>query len=93
MLDWSTPGPKYYEMVMDHMHLAGMKLLPIINRKDHPQQYREWYAYYGFRKMLAALEAGNWHVASAELIDSEYTQLVGKRAYRLAAMLKLGVDV
>jgi hypothetical protein len=56
MLDWSIPGKKYYEMVIDHMHLSGMKSLPIINRKDHPQQYREWYAYFGFRKMLASLE-------------------------------------
>ena len=56
MLDWSIPGKKYYEMVIDYMHLAGMKALPIVNRKDHPQQYREWYAYFGFRKMPASQE-------------------------------------
>lgn len=25
--------------------------VPIINRKDHPREYREWYAYYGLRHL------------------------------------------
>lgn len=56
MLDWSKPGAKYAEMATDFLRLMGIRSggMPVVSRKAHPQQYREWYAYYGFRRLLAS---------------------------------------
>ena len=54
MLDWSRPGLKYGEMAKDMAAAMGAKSLPIIGRTSHPKQWRDWYAYYGFRKLLAS---------------------------------------
>lgn len=44
----------------------------------------------GFRKMLAALEAGDSERAARELLDSKYAGQVGPRAERLAEQLRTG---
>lgn len=56
MLDWSKPGQKYAEMADAFCAKMGRKpgSHPVINRKDHPNEYRDWYAYYGWRKLLAS---------------------------------------
>ena len=56
MLDWSKPGAKYAELALSHGQLMGFKKdsYPVISRKAHPQQWRDWYAYYGFRKLFAS---------------------------------------
>lgn len=58
MLDWSKPGKKYGEMAADFIHLQGIKNgnVPIISRAQHPQEWRDWYAYYGFRRLFASQE-------------------------------------
>lgn len=43
-----------------------------------------------FTKMLAALRRGDWDVAAAELLDSDYHVDVGPRAERLAKQLVTG---
>lgn len=40
-----------------------------------------------FRKFLAALEAGHYALASAEMLDSRWAKQVGRRAHRLASMM------
>ncbi len=45
----------------------------------------------GFRKMLAALQAGDYAEAARELLDSKYATQVGARAKRLAVQLETGV--
>ena len=47
----------------------------------------------GFRKftrMIAAIEAGDFDRAAAELLDSSYARQVGRRADELAELLRLG---
>jgi lysozyme len=44
----------------------------------------------GFRRMLAALEAGDWAAASAQMLLSRWASQVGTRAARLAAMIRTG---
>jgi lysozyme len=44
----------------------------------------------GFRKMLSAMQAGEWATAAAELLDSKYHRQVGQRAERLARQLETG---
>ena len=44
-----------------------------------------------FRQMLAAVQAGNYHRASADMLISAWANEVGGRATRLAAMMRLGV--
>lgn len=58
MLDWTTPAKKYAEMALDFVHLQGIKNgnIPVIKRETHPQEWRDWYAYYGFRKLKASQE-------------------------------------
>lgn len=55
MLDWDRPGPKYAEMVTELANAMGVKKgeakFPVIGRRTHNRQWREWYAYYGFRGM------------------------------------------
>ncbi len=43
-----------------------------------------------FRKMLAALEAGDYEKAAEEMLDSRWAKQVGKRAERLWAMMMTG---
>lgn len=40
----------------------------------------------GFRKMLAALEAGNYPLAAEEALDSKWAKQVGNRAKRIAEL-------
>jgi len=44
----------------------------------------------GFRKMLAAVEAGDYARAAAEMMDSRWADQVGRRADTLAEMMKRG---
>lgn len=44
----------------------------------------------GFKKMLAALERGDWADAAAEMRDSRWAMQVGNRAIELAAMIRSG---
>ena len=45
-----------------------------------------------FKKMLAAIEQGNYREAASEMIDSKWARQVGQRAYELSRIIKLGVD-
>lgn len=44
----------------------------------------------GFKKMLAALEAGDYETAAKEMLASRWAAQVGKRAQENAAMMKSG---
>jgi lysozyme len=44
----------------------------------------------GFRKFLAALEAGDYRAASAEMMDSTWYKQVGDRAHRLSVQIESG---
>jgi lysozyme len=44
----------------------------------------------GFKKFLAALQAGNFYTASLEMLDSRWAFQVGKRAKRLAEIMRNG---
>lgn len=56
MLDWSNPARKYAEMALDLVRLMGVKngSIPVISKASHPQQWRDWYAYYDFRRLLGS---------------------------------------
>lgn len=43
-----------------------------------------------FRKFLAALEAGDYKTAAAEMLDSLWSKQVGDRAQRLAMQIETG---
>lgn len=43
-----------------------------------------------FKKMLAAIEAGDYAAAAAEMLASRWAEQVGKRAVTLAKMIKEG---
>jgi lysozyme len=43
-----------------------------------------------FRKMLLALEGGDYALAADEMLDSEWRQQVGERATRLANIIRTG---
>jgi lysozyme len=43
-----------------------------------------------FKKMLAAMESGNWELAAGEILNSKYANDVGDRAKRLALQLMTG---
>ena len=45
-----------------------------------------------FRRMLAALETGDWARAAAEMMDSKWARQVGSRALRLQRMMETGDD-
>lgn len=45
----------------------------------------------GFRKMLAAIEAGDYRTAAQEMRDSKWAAQVGRRAVTLARMMARGV--
>lgn len=44
----------------------------------------------GFKKMLAALEEGNYEQAASEVLDSNYAKQVGSRAIEIAAQIRNG---
>lgn len=44
----------------------------------------------GFKKMLAALEAGDYEAAAREMLDSKWAQQVGRRATELAEIMRTG---
>lgn len=44
----------------------------------------------GFRRMRAAIAAGDWDRAAAEALDSRWARQTGKRAGHIAAMLRSG---
>lgn len=44
----------------------------------------------GFKKFLAAMQAHNWKVAAAEMMDSRWAHQVGRRATRLRDMVLTG---
>jgi len=44
----------------------------------------------GFKNLIAAVEAGNWDAAAAEMLDSKWAKQVGKRAERLAEKMRKG---
>ncbi len=48
------------------------------------------YRFSGFKRMLQAMEVGNWSLASTEMLDSKWSQQVGKRALTLSAMMRYG---
>ena len=43
-----------------------------------------------FKKMLAAIEKGEWKEAARELLDSDYARQVGLRAQRLSKQIETG---
>jgi len=43
-----------------------------------------------FRRMLAALQAGDWAEAARQALDSRWAQQVGSRAHRVAALIEEG---
>lgn len=50
-----------------------------------------WPRLAGFKKALAAMQAGDWSAASAEMLNSKWASDVGDRAKRLARMVRTGV--
>lgn len=44
----------------------------------------------GFRKALAAIKAGEWDTAAAEMLDSKWKSDVKDRAYELAEQIRTG---
>jgi len=44
----------------------------------------------GFKKMIAALNEGDFEKAADEMLDSKWEKQVGRRAYRLSSMIRLG---
>jgi len=44
----------------------------------------------GFKRMLWALEAGDYALAAAEMLDSRWAQQVGRRAVELAEAMRTG---
>ena len=45
-----------------------------------------------FRKMIAALERGDYNAAADEMVDSKWYHQVGNRSKRLVAMMRTGED-
>lgn len=55
MDDWGAkPWAVYADKANKLLRSLGSNLHPVINREKHPQEWREWYAYYGARRMLAS---------------------------------------
>ena len=44
----------------------------------------------GFKKFLAAMEAGEWETAGVEMLDSKWAEQVGPRSTRLRDLLLEG---
>ena len=43
-----------------------------------------------FRRMISALDKGNYHTAAREMLDSRWAVQVGRRSRRLASMMREG---
>jgi hypothetical protein len=57
MDDWSVkPGTVFAEKAVRFRKDIGANTHPVISRQQHPQQWRDWYAYFGFRKLYASQE-------------------------------------
>ncbi len=58
LADWSKPGAKYAEMAIEYGKARGLKGSghPVISKREFGKQWREWYAYYGWRKLTAIQE-------------------------------------
>jgi lysozyme len=46
----------------------------------------------GFKKMLVAVQVGEWKAAAMEMLDSNWSSRVGNRAITLAKMMTTGDD-
>ena len=46
----------------------------------------------GFKKMISAIEKSDWQMAAIEMLDSKWSEQVGRRATELAQMMKTGED-
>lgn len=44
-----------------------------------------------FKKMIAALERGDYHAAATEMLDSKWAKQVGDRALRLSKIIETGI--
>lgn len=44
----------------------------------------------GFKKFLSALQVGDWKTARNEMLDSQWANQVGARAYRLSIQIETG---
>lgn len=47
----------------------------------------------GFRRTLAHMQAGNYELAAEAMLESRWASQVGRRATRLAQMMRTGADV
>lgn len=57
MDDWSTkPWKTFAEKAIAFRKAIGAESHPVISRDKHPQEWKDWYAYYGFRSMYASQE-------------------------------------
>ncbi len=48
--------------------------------------------FHGFKKMIAALARNDYHIASAELLNSKWANQVGPRSSELVKILWSGID-
>lgn len=57
MDDWGAkPWATFAEKAIAFRKAIGADSHPVISREKHPQEWRDWYAYYGARGMLASQE-------------------------------------
>lgn len=57
MDDWGAkPWAVFAEKAIAFRKAIGADSHPVIGREKNPQEWRDWYAYYGARKMLASQE-------------------------------------
>lgn len=57
MDDWGVkPWAVFAERATKFRRDIGGEAHPVISREKHPKEWREWYAYYGWRKMAASQE-------------------------------------
>lgn len=55
MDDWTVkPWKTFAGKAIALKRAIGAESFPIITRDKHPQQWRDWYAYYGFRRMRSS---------------------------------------
>lgn len=55
MDEWAVkPGQVFAEKAIKFRKSIGADSHPVISRDKHPQQWRDWYAYYGFRRLHAS---------------------------------------
>lgn len=57
MDDWGAkPWTVYAEKAIQFRRSIGAESHPVISREKHPEQWRDWYAYFSARHMLASQE-------------------------------------